>query len=180
LNKKILHDCEASREKFKGFEFAYRLLGPDDLKYLRERSVAYKKAVLAVQELILPAVHKHCPHCTWGTCCRLHSPELSIYIAKSVGCFDLIDYLLVRCDTELPVPNFANGRRNLCAFWDNGCRLRPDCRSLLCLQFYCEPLRRELDMDLVNGRIAAVQSVVNSFSLGRLFAKETPMTSGKK
>jgi hypothetical protein len=171
LNKKILRDCDSAREKFKGFEFAYRVLRPEDLKYLREQSAAYKKTVLAVQELILPQIRKRCPRCPYGTCCRLSTPELSIYIAGSVGCFSLTEYLLARCDTELPAPNFANSRRNLCAFWDNGCRLRPDCRSLLCLQFFCETLRRDLDMDLVNGRIAAVQSVVDNFSLGRLFHK---------
>jgi hypothetical protein len=171
LSKRILRDCDSARERFKAFELAYRVLQPDDLLYLRERSAAYKKAILAVQELILPAVRKHCPNCVYGTCCRLNSPELSIYIAGSVGCFNLTDYFLVRCDTGLPAPDFTNGRRNLCAFWDDGCRLEADCRSLLCLQFFCEPLRRDLDMDLVNGRIAAVQSVVDNFSLGRLFHK---------
>jgi hypothetical protein len=120
LNKKILHDCEAARDKFKAFEFVYRVLRPSDLQYLREQSAAYKKAVVAVQALILPAVHKNCPQCPYGTCCRL----------------------------------------------------QPDCRSLLCLQFFCEPLRRDLDMDLVNKRIAAVLSVIDNFSLERLFQKK--------
>lgn len=172
LNKKILRDCESAREKFKAFELAYRVLQPDDLMYLREQSAAYKKAVIALQELISPAVRRHCPHCTYGTCCRLTTPELSIYIAGSIGCFSLTDYLLARCDSDLPAPNFANGRRNLCAFWDNGCRLKPDSRSLTCLQFFCEPLRHDLDMDLVNKHIAAVQSVVNNFSLGQLLQKQ--------
>ena len=179
LNKKILRDCESAREKFKGFEFAYRVLRRDDLIYLREQSAAYKKAVLALQELILPAVRKHCLRCVYGTCCRLSTPELSIYIAGSVGCFTVVDYLLVRCDTELPAPDFDNSEQNLCVFWDNGCRLQPDCRSLLCLQFFCEPLRHDLDMDLVSQRIAAVQSVVENFSLGKLFAKTAPITIGE-
>jgi hypothetical protein len=172
LNKKFLSDYESARKKFTAFEFVYRVLQPGDLKYLRKQSAAYKKAVLAVQELILPAVRKHCPQCTYGTCCRLTTPELSIYIAGSIGCFSLTDYLLARCDNQLPAPDFANGLRNLCAFWDNGCRLKPDCRSLLCLQFFCEPLRRDLDMDLVNKYIAAVQSVVKNFSLGKLLQKQ--------
>lgn len=171
LNKKILCECKSAREVFQAFELAYRLLRPDDLKYLREQSAAYKRAVQAVQELILPVVRKECPSCAYGTCCRLHSPELSIYIAKSIGCFTLVDYLLVRCDTELPEPDFNNAARNLCAFWDNGCRLKPDCRSLLCLQFFCEPLRQYLDMDSVNRRLAAVHSVVSNFSMGRLLKK---------
>jgi hypothetical protein len=172
LNKKILRDYNSAREKFKSFEFAYRVLRPDDLLYLREQSAAYKRTVLTLQELILPVVRKHCPSCAYGTCCRLHSPELSIYIARSIGCFTVVDYLLVRCDTELPEPNFDNSVRNLCAFWDNGCRLRPDCRSLLCLQFFCESLRCDLDMILVNERIAAVQSVVNNFSMSQLLQKQ--------
>lgn len=169
LNKILLRDCELAQEKFKAFEFVYRVLLPDDLRYLREKSAAYKKAVLAVQELILPAVRKHCSHCTYGTCCRLSAPELCVYIAGSVGGFGLTDYLLARCDSKLPEPDFANGQRSLCAFWDNGCRLQPDSRSLLCLKFFCEPLRCDLDMDLVNKRIAAVQVVVNDFSLKKLF-----------
>ncbi|MBN2398996.1 MAG: hypothetical protein JXI33_01505 [Candidatus Aminicenantes bacterium] len=128
---------------------------------------------MAVQEVILPAVRNHCPSCPYGTCCRLDTPELSIYIAGTIGCFGLIDYLLVRCDTELPEPDFRNGRRNLCAFWDNGCRLPPDCRSLLCLQFFCEPLRSDLDMNLVNDRLAVLKSVVDNFSLARLFRRQT-------
>jgi hypothetical protein len=172
LNKKKLLDFNSAREKFEAFEFTYRVLRPDDLNYLRKQSAAYKRTVMAVQELILPVVRECCPHCVHGTCCRLHSPELGIYIAGSVGCFSLTDYLLARCGSELPAPNFANNRQNLCAFWDNGCRLKPDCRSLLCLQFFCEALRRNLDMELVNRRITAVQSVVNNFSLGQLLQKQ--------
>jgi hypothetical protein len=81
-----------------------------------------------------------------------------------------VDYLLVRCDTELPTPDFGNATRNLCAFWDNGCRLPPDCRSLICLQWFCEPLRQDLDIDVVNERIAAVKSVVANFSFRELLA----------
>jgi len=92
----------------------------------------------------------------------------------------LIDYLLARCGNELPSPDFANGQRNLCAFWDNGCRLQPDCRSLTCLQFFCQALRSDLDMGLVNQRVAAVQSVVDNFSLGKLFCKNSPNNNRKK
>lgn len=171
MNKKILRDFNSAWENFQAFEFAYRTLLPEDREYLREQSAAYKRTVLAVQEIILPAVREHCPNCAYGTCCRLSTPELSIYIAGTVGGFCLTDYLLVRSDSKLPAPKFANSRRNLCPFWDNGCRLQPECRSLLCLQFFCEPLRRDLDMDLVDKRIAAVQAVVNNFSLSRLLGK---------
>jgi hypothetical protein len=173
LKKNLLHDFKSAQEKFKAFEFTYRVLLPGDLMYLRKQSATYKKAVKEIQKLILPAVRKHCPHCRYGTCCRLNTPELSIYIAGTIGCFNLTDYLLVRCDTELPAPDFANGRRNLCPFWDNGCRLQPDCRSLLCLRFFCEPIGQDLNMDLVNEHIAAAKSVVDNFSLGRLLQKQS-------
>jgi hypothetical protein len=169
LNKKILHDCDAAQEKFKSFEFAYRVLRPAGLGYLRGRSAAYKQAVLALQEVILPAVRRRCPECPHGTCCRLYSPELSIYIARAVGGFDLVDYLLARCEEKFPAPNFENNRRNLCAFWDKGCRLGPSTRSLLCLQYFCDSLRRDLNMDLVELRLAAVRTVGNGFSLKELF-----------
>jgi hypothetical protein len=172
LNKKILRDCISTREEFQAFEFAYRVLQPEDRVYLREQSAAYKRAVLEVQELVLPVVNEYCPACVYGTCCRLHSPELNIYIARSVGCFTVVDYLLVRCETELPEPDFGNSAKNLCAFWNNGCRLNADCRSLMCLKFFCEPLRHVLNMNLVNKRVAAVQSVTDNFSLGKLLKKQ--------
>jgi hypothetical protein len=171
MNEGLLRDCDFAREEFDLFEFIYRALWPEDLVYLREQSTAYKRAILAVQDLILPAVRKHCPSCA-TTCCRLSAPELAIYVARTVGCFRLVDYLLVRCDTELPAPDFDNAVRNLCAFWDNGCRLPPDCRSLLCLQWFCEPLRQDLDMNAVNERIAAVQAVAHNFSIHRLLQKQ--------
>jgi len=171
LDDRFFRVCESAREKYESFEFVYRLLRPDELSYLREQSAAYKRAVMAVQELIEAPVRKQCPNCVHGTCCRLSSPKLGIYIAQSVGAFTLTDYLLVRCGGILPAPHFQNTRRNLCPFWENGCRLRPDCRSLLCLQYFCESLRHELDMDLVNKRIAEVQAILENFSLNRFFKK---------
>jgi len=166
----ILRDCNRAKEKLRLFEFPYRALRPEDLAYLREQSAAYKRAVLAVQELILPAVNRHCPSCA-QICCRLHAPEHQVYIAGTVGCFQLVDYLLVRCDTDLPVPDFDRTGQNLCAFWDNGCPLRPDCRSLTCLQWFCEPIRQDLDMEAVNERIVAVKTIVDRFSLRQLLKK---------
>jgi hypothetical protein len=171
LNENILRENEFAQKKYRSFEFAFHVLQKDDLFYLREQSVAYRKAVQAIQKLIMPKVGTVCPRCPHGTCCRLYSPELNIYIAGSVGGFGLTDYLLVRCAGELPEPNFANSRLNLCAFWDNGCRLKPDSRSLLCLQYFCEPLRRVLEMEIVNRRVAELKVVVKNFSMSRLFRK---------
>lgn len=171
-NERMIEDANAAVEKYRGFEFAYQMLKDDEMEYLRERSRAYKKAVHNLQELILPVVNEECPSCKYGTCCRLYSSKLKIYIARSVGGFDFEDFLLARCDADFPEPDSANRARNFCAFWENGCRLDPDCRSLLCLQFFCEPLQRRLDMTEVNRRLAVVRDVVENFSLRRLFGHE--------
>lgn len=171
-NERMIEDANTAIEKYRGFEFAYRLLQGKDLDYLRKMSRAYKQAVSALQELILPAVQAECPHCQYGTCCRLYSSKLKIYIARSVGGFEFRDFLLARCDSQLPEPDLTNRAKNFCAFWENGCRLNPNCRSLLCLQYFCEPLQRRLDMNEVNRRLALVQNVVDQFSLQRLFGRE--------
>lgn len=165
---KILKDFESAREAFDGFELMYRLLKPEDLTYLREHSIRYKQAVIALQEIILPAVRAICPTCTYGTCCRLSAPEIKIYIAGSVGCFDVKDFLLARCDADFPPPDLENVGKNLCPFNDNGCRLNADSRSLTCLEYFCEPLRRALDMKFVSRCLADVRAVVKAFSLRRL------------
>jgi len=171
-DERMIEDANAAIEKYRGFELAFRLLKDDELAYLREQSGAYKKAVRELQELILPAVNVECPRCEYGTCCRLYSSKLKIYIARSVGGFDFEDFLLARCDSKLPEPDAANRAKNFCAFWENGCRLDPECRSLLCLQFFCEPLQSRLDMNEVNRRLAVVRAVVENFSLRRLFGHE--------
>ena len=168
---RMTEDANAAIEKYRGFEVAYRLLKGDELAYLREWSRAYKEAALALQELILPVVNEECPQCEFGTCCRLYSSKLKIYIARSIGGFDFEDFLLARCDSELPEPDLTNRARNFCAFWDNGCRLDADCRSLICLGFFCESLRKRLDMNEVDGKLAAVRHVVENFSLHRLGGK---------
>jgi len=168
----MIEHADAAIEKYRGFELAYRLLKDDNLAYLREKSRAYKKAVRELQELILPAVKAECPQCEYGTCCRLYSSKLKIYIARSIGGFDFEDFLLARCDSKFPEPDLTNRARNFCAFWDNGCRLDAGCRSLLCLGFFCEPLQNRLEMDEVNRKLAVVQDVVENFSLLRLFHNE--------
>jgi hypothetical protein len=173
LDKITQLNCNFAKEKFESFELVYRVLRPNDRKYLREQSAVYKRSVREVQAFMLPVVSKHCSSCPFGLCCRLSSPKLKINITESIGCFGLIDYLLVRCDTELPAPNFENAQQNLCFYWENGCRLEPDCRSLTCLKFFCKPLRRDLDMVLVNRSLAKVQAVVNNFSMSRLLQKNT-------
>lgn len=169
LINRILEDCSGAREQFELFEIAYRVLRPAGKAYLRRQSAAYKNAVLDLQKMILPVVRRICPDCAQGTCCRLQSPDLKIYIARTVGGFELVDYLLARDGRKLPAPDYANNRENLCAFWDQGCRLSPATRSLLCLQYFCPSLRRELDMDQVESRLDRIRSIVNGFSLAQLF-----------
>lgn len=144
LIKRYWQDWGSAQEKYQAFEFAYQLLRPEDLKYLRERSLAYKKSVLALQALFLPAVSRVCPTCPFGTCCRLHSPRLKIYIAGSLGCFRLEDYLLVRCGTELPAADLSNAEKNLCAFWDNGCRLPPRLPEHHVFEVYMQAIKRRV------------------------------------
>lgn len=166
---RILKECSLARERYESFELAYRVLQPEGKAYLRRQSEAYKKAVLDLQRLILPVVRRLCPACPHGTCCRLQSPDLKIYIARTVGGFELTDYLLARDGEKLPAPDYANNSENLCAFWDRGCRLPSAARSLLCLQYFCPSLRRELDMDLIELRLGKIRSIANGFSLVRLF-----------
>lgn len=173
-------DFTAAWEEFQCFETAYRLLLPGDLAYLEKRSARYKRAVSRLQRCILPAVRKHCPVCAHGTCCRLHSPELKIYIARSVGGFTFVDYLLVRHAYEFPAPDLKNVEKNICAFWENGCRLDPDARSLLCLQYFCETLRGSLNMVKVDNLLADVRAVVGGFSLQRLMQKDQNDGAGSK
>ena len=144
LTRKVQHDIQLARKRFEGYEKIYEGLTREGKKYLQTHSKAYKRAVLDIQQLILPSIQKNCPSCI--NCCKLYTPELSIYIAGSIGCFVFIDYILVRCDTVLPNPNFNNMEDNLCAFWAEGCIFPDDCRSFSCIKYFCDKLKSELDI----------------------------------
>lgn len=181
LTEKIEGDFAAAWEEFRAYEPAYRLLRPADLAYLGRQAALYKKAVWKLQKRILPAVRALCPSCPSGTCCRLHAPDLQIYIARSVGGFNFIDFLLARHGCRFPEPDLENVRKNLCVFWDDGCRLDPASRSLLCLQYFCPVLRGSLDMDAVDGMVTQVRRIVDRFSLRRLLqGKKTPLDKTKR
>jgi len=166
---RVGQDFRAARQRFELFERFYRSLGGGGREYLRAESARYKRSLLEIQRLILPAVAKLCPACE-TQCCKLHLPELSIYIAGTVGGFALSDYLLVRCDTALPDPCYPNAEKNLCPFWKAGCILSPDCRSFLCIQYFCETLRKNLDMAAVESSVGRTKAVLDSFSIGRCMA----------
>ena len=165
LNDRMLSDFKKARERFELYEKFYLSLSNKAKKYLKSKSKEYKRCLIDIQELILPSVRRICPTCKIQ-CCKLYTPELSIYIAGSVGGFDLADYLLTRCDETLPDPYYENTERNLCPFWADGCVLPVDCRSLLCIQFFCDKLKEELDMEPISKYLEEIQSVLNDFSIG--------------
>jgi len=163
LSRDVQHDIQMARKKFEGYEKLYMGLAGDGKKYLRNQSKEYKNTVLDVQQIILPSVEQNCPSCI--NCCKLYTPELNVYIAGSLGCFDFIDYILVRCDTVLPDPIFKNMEHNLCAFWAEGCILSIDCRSFLCIKYFCDDLKKEIDMNVIAEYLDTLKSVIDSFSI---------------
>ena len=163
FKRDLQHDIQMARKKFEGYEKLYMGLAGDGKKYLRNQSKEYKNTVLDVQQIILPSVEQNCPSCI--NCCKLYTPELNVYIAGSLGCFDFIDYILVRCDTVLPDPIFKNMEHNLCAFWAEGCILSIDCRSFLCIKYFCDDLKKEIDMNVIAEYLDTLKSVIDSFSI---------------
>jgi len=166
---RALLDFKTAREKYEIYERFYQSLSDKARTYVRKESKKYKKSLREIQELILPIVNEHCPVCDIQ-CCKLYTPELSIYIAATVGGFDLKDYLLVRYDQALPDPCYENTEKNLCPFWDVGCILPVDCRSFLCIQFFCDKLKQELNMKLVLKILDKTQAILNNFSIGNCMA----------
>ena len=132
--------------------------------YLENKSREYKRCLYDIQRLIHPVVKRICPKCE-PHCCRLSTPERSIYIAGSVGGFDLQDYLLTHCNNSLPDPDYEKADQNLCPFWAYGCTLPMDCRSYLCIQYFCDELKQRLDMERINKHLKKIGSVLSSFSI---------------
>ena len=151
-----------ARKKFDLFEKFYLGLSQEAKKYLRHQSGQYKRMLLDIQEIILPAVQKNCSACS--RCCYLDAPQLQIRDCDCVAWFGHIDYLLVRCDTILPDPCYENVGKNLCPFWSNGCILPADCRSFRCIKFFCDRVERELDMQLFYKYEERIKSVLTGFS----------------
>ncbi len=164
LNDRMTSDFEKAREKYEIYGKFYASLSRKAKEYLENKSREYKRCLTDIQRLILPVVKEVCPTCE-PHCCRLSIPERSIYIAGSVGGFDLHDYLLSQCNTRLPDPDYENAKRNLCPFWEEGCTLPMDCRSYLCIQYFCDELKRKLDMKLINEHLRKIESVLSSFSI---------------
>jgi len=159
-----MSDFKKAQKKFELYEKFYLGLSENGKKYLRHQSKIYKTLLLDIQEIIVPSVKRNCPICEIQ-CCKLYTPELSIYVAGTVGGFDCVDYLLIRCDTILPDPCYENAEENLCPFWADGCILPLDCRSYLCTQYFCDKLKEELDMQLISKYLEKVEFILNNFSI---------------
>ncbi len=161
-----ISDFKAARQRFELYEKFYLSLSDRARQYLRNESIRYKRSLSEIQDLILPGVREICPACD-RHCCRLYTPELSIYIAGTVGGFHIADYLMIRCDEILPDPCYENAVKNLCPFWDKGCILPVDCRSFLCIQFFCDKLKNALDMEAVTGLLEKTRGILDSFSIAK-------------
>jgi len=163
LNPTVLEDFRQARIKFELYEKFYLGLTKTAKAYLREQSAEYKKIVSDIQTIILPSVKTLCPAC-YPNCCRLSAPEKSVYIAGSVGCFSYVDYMLVRCETELPAPDYKNAENNLCPFSKQGCILPADCRSLTCIEYFCDKLLEEIDGKLIAKHVEKAKYIIRHFS----------------
>jgi len=160
----ILKDQKTARGEFQFYENIYLQLDSNAKEYLKRQSMKYKKVLLNIQTTILPAVRKICPTCSIQ-CCKLFTPEPPVYIAGSVGGFGCVDYLLVRCDTNFPDPCYENAEKNLCPFFKNGCTLPIDCRSYLCIQYFCDDLKSEVDMGAISKYLEEAISILTRFSM---------------
>jgi hypothetical protein len=167
--EKAIADFKSARERFELYEKFYLSVRGDARRYLESESNTYKIALRKIQALILPGIGKICPVCE-TQCCRLDDPEISIYIACTVGGFGLKDYLLARCNAIWPDPRYENAVKNLCRFWNSGCSLPTDCRSFLCIQFFCDKLKKNLDMRAVTESLGKLRTILDSFSIGKCMA----------
>jgi hypothetical protein len=166
LSERVVMDFGKARDKYEVYGRFCLSLSHKAKEYLESKSQEYKRCLTDIQRLILPVVKKVCPTCD-PHCCRLSIPERSIYIAGTVGGFELHDYLLAQCNNTLPDPDYEKAERNLCPFWEHGCTLPIDCRSYLCIQYFCDELKQELDMELISEHLTKIASVMSSFSIAK-------------
>jgi hypothetical protein len=164
LTERAVSDFRAARQRFELYEKFYLSLSDRARQYLKRESIRYKTSLREIQTLILPYVRETCPTCD-RHCCRLIAPELSVYTACTVGGFGIADYLMIRYDEILPDPFYENTEMNLCPFWDEGCILPVDCRSFLCIQFFCDRLEKTIDMKAVKEPLRKIQAVLDAFSI---------------
>jgi len=162
--EQILLDTQTALNRFQFYEKVYLSINGNAKTYLKSQSRRYKKVLLDIQKVILPHTRKICPTCK-ETCCKIYNPKKSCYILRNVGAFECADYLLARCDTQLPDPCTENAEKNLCLFLDGGCTLPADCRSLICISFFCDTLRNELDMKPIDNYLQQARLALMNFSM---------------
>lgn len=167
---KIQADQKTARGEFEFYESVYKKMSERAKEYLKPRSREYKRTLADIREMILPAVSKICSACQ-STCCLLHNQERSIYMAKTIGGFSFIDYMLSRCDTVLPEPRYQNVEKNLCSFWNDGCILPVDARSYLCVRYFCDEIKEELDMEAVSSHLEKLKSMLSDLTLRELVSQ---------
>ncbi len=164
-SKEALHRAfNVGIQRFADFERFYRAVRGQGRRYLGDRAREYRGEVALLQDLIEPAVRSECWRCK-TMCCRLDIPELAIYTAPTIGCYGLVDYLLARCDSDLPTPRYESVHDNLCPFWDGGCTIARDQRSLVCLRYFCGALNAHINHHEVLVRLERLSSLVKSLSL---------------
>lgn len=161
--EQIISDTQTALNTFQFYENLYLSINGKAKEYLKYQSRRYKKVLLDIQEIILPHTLKICPTCSVH-CCKIYNPEAKRML-PGVGAFKCADYLLVRYDTKLPDPCYENAEKNLCLFFNNGCTLPADCRSLICIAFFCDTLRKELDMKLIDNYLQQARLILMNFSI---------------
>ncbi len=175
--ERILKDIRHAVRVFACFEETFGRIDGPGLAYLREWSGRYKATLRQLQEMVGPAVAAVCPKCT-EPCCQLSAPTQRIYLALSLGGFQLVDYLLVRCDTVLPRPALENAQRNHCPFLGQGCVLPADSRSYCCTQWFCADLAKRLDMSRIRILVEQLREIVSTFSVSRCLSLSAPLPTG--
>jgi len=62
---------------------------------------------------------------------------------------------------------------NFCAFWADGCLLPHDCRSFSCTKYFCDKLKKELDMKVILEHLQLLDSLMQDFSIKKFLGLET-------
>jgi len=161
--KQIISDTKTALNRFQFYEKFYLSINGKAKSYLKSQSRRYKQVLRGIQEIILPHVRKICPTCSIQ-CCKIYNQETKRML-PGAGAFKCADYLLARCDTPLPDPCYVNAEKNLCLFFNDGCTLPIDARSLVCIGFFCDTLRNELDMKPIDNYLQQARRILMNFSI---------------
>ena len=164
LENQIEIDLKRGLENLRIFEKIYLNLTSDALEYLKKYSSLYRLKISEIQKLILPEVKRICSKCE-EHCCKLFSVRHNIYLARVPGGFSFKEFLLARYNNPRFKLRVENPGENLCPFWKNGCQIPEDSRSLLCISWFCEDLKKGLNMDKIALLVEEAEVLVKEFSL---------------